>query len=320
MLAGMLAGVGLSDDQGIPRGALDALASAQKDRLWDSALTLLERGKAEDAAAFVSTFGAPKVVVNVTVADETVDEEYKAAHEDMEEETATANLAAMKEAYAATLKAFEEACPSSILTLNRADFKAEEVTVVVKEMCELVCKKLLPSIYVLSAPSYPGDFSGLVANSVCTSLAVGGRPAKFTLVDCQKLLQPGSHGPEMEDALFKASQAAESPDCLPTKIYLDLFKEAFATSANPMGTFLLTGFPTPSAIKASPPTVRDQFCVLESIASLEGIVHVTMTAAAFTAALRLFRADPSAASPARLLEKPRTVRRPLPLAELAPSA
>lgn len=238
--------------------------------------------KAEDAAAFVATFGAPKVVVNVTVADETVDEEYKAAHEDMEEETATANLAAMKEAYAATLKAFEEACPSSILTLNRADFKAEEVTVVVKEMCELVCKKLLPSIYVLSAPSYPGDFSGLVANSVCTSLAVGGRPAKFTLVDCQKLLQPGGHGPEMEDALFKASQAAESPDCLPTKIYLDLFKEAFATSANPMGTFLLTGFPTPSAIKASPPTVRDQFCVLESIASLEGIVHVTMTAAAFT--------------------------------------
>ena len=29
--------------------------------------------------------------------------------------------------------AAQEACPSSILTLNRADFKAEEVTVVVKE-------------------------------------------------------------------------------------------------------------------------------------------------------------------------------------------
>mmetsp|Transcript_66682 Transcript_66682/g.171704 ORF Transcript_66682/g.171704 Transcript_66682/m.171704 type:complete len:1489 (-) Transcript_66682:73-4539(-) len=246
-------------------------------------LLVLDRfpGKAEDAAAFVSFFGVPKVIVNVTSEDEAIEEEYRAANEEMDDDTVAANLTAMRESYAATIKAFEEACPSALMTLARADFKAEEVSVVVTEMCELVRKKLLPRVYVVVAPQGTGNFSGAIADSICTSLTLGGRQQKCTLIDCSQLFQPGGHSAALEDALYKASFTAEAPDCLPTKLYVELLQEAFTTSANPMGTFLVTNFPTPSAMVATPPTVRDQFCILESLASVEGMLHVALTESAF---------------------------------------
>merc|ERR1711920_102212 len=105
----------------------------------------------------------------------------------------------------------------------------------------------------------------------------------FTVVDANAIFKPGKHSTAIEDALHRASFTAEAPDCLPAKLWVDLFSEAFATSANPMGPFLITNFPTMSAVTSGlGPTVRDQFCMLQGIATLGGILHVHLSDDSYT--------------------------------------
>merc|ERR1711920_349351 len=99
----------------------------------------------------------------------------------------------------------------------------------------------------------------------------------FTVVDANAIFKPGKHSTAIEDALHRASFTAEAPDCLPAKLWVDLFTEAFSSSSNPMGPFVITNFPTACAVTGRGPTVRDQFCMLESIASLGGIFHCHLT-------------------------------------------
>jgi len=73
--------------------------------------------------------------------------------------------------------------------------------------------------------------------------------------------------------LSKAAFTAEAPDTVPAPLWKELFTEALQTSANPMGTFLVTNFPTPCSV-TSTPTIRDQFSMLESICTFMGIIHV----------------------------------------------
>merc|ERR1712151_1368150 len=103
----------------------------------------------------------------------------------------------------------------------------------------------------------------------------------FIVLDCAKLLSRGDHTPELEAQLTKSLKTAELPDALPAQLWKALFQEAFAKSANPMGTFIITNFPTPCSMRSSP-TIRDQFCMLESISVLRGILQVTLSEAAFS--------------------------------------
>merc|ERR1712194_295322 len=138
-------------------------------------------------------------------------------------------------------------------------------------MVEQIKKRLLPKVYVLASA---GPFAEFVADAICTK-------GKYTILDSAKILSSGEHTPELEAELTRALKTAKLPDTLPAQLWKALFKEAFAKSANPMGTFLVTNFPTPCSVGSSP-TVRDQFCMLESISVLRGIMQVTLSQVAFS--------------------------------------
>jgi hypothetical protein len=203
----------------------------------------------------------------------------------MDEEAAAGQIQNERAAYEAVVKVFEEKCPSALLTLERTSIKAppEEPLKVAEEMMEAVRAKLVPKAYVVVAPAGEIDIGASLTDLVCTSGKRNDRPAKFTVVDALAIMQPGKHSTAIEDALHKASFTADAKDCLPAKLWVDLFSEAFAASANPMGPFLITNFPTIAAVTSGcGPTVRDQFCMLEGVASLGGILHAHLTDESYT--------------------------------------
>jgi len=221
---------------------------------------------ADDAAAFLATFGPPKLVVEIGCETEFLVEEFQEANEDAEvdPEELQAKFEEDKQVRATMLKSIDEACPGCVLSLSQATVKPEE-------MAEQIRKRLLPKVYVLASA---GPFAELVADAICTK-------GKYTILDSAKLLSSGEHTPELEAQLTKALKTAELPDALPPQLWKALFQEALAQSANPMGTFLVTNFPTPCSVRSSP-TIRDQFCMLESISVLRGIMQVTLSQAAFS--------------------------------------
>jgi len=241
-------------------------------------LIVLDRypSSAADAAALLEYFGEPKVAVNLQVDEEFQTDEWKAANEeaDIEEEEILKMLQGERSADEATFKVFEEKCPTSCLKVDYASVKSSE------ELAKVVRKRLFPRVYVITAPSGRADFSGLVASAVCTARREGKRPMKFTVINSEDLFKSGGHGSAIEDKLSKAAFTASTPDELPAPLWVELFGEALAQSANPMGTFLVTNFPTPCSARSSP-TIRDQFDMLESITTLVGILHVKLTEAAF---------------------------------------
>jgi len=234
----------------------------------------------KDAAAFVKYFGDPKVVAFFNVDEEAHMEGFK--EENPEDETDAEELAsrleAERKANEKTMEEFKAKCPSSVFSVQMADVAASNTT---PEALSLqIRSRLLPKVYVLVAPNGKTDFSGLIANTICTSRREGKRPVKFTIIDCEALFKPGGHTPAIEDKLSKAAFAAEASDTVAAPLWRDLFTEALQASANPMGTFIVTNFPTPCSV-TSTPTIRDQFSMLESISSFMGIVHVKVTENSF---------------------------------------
>jgi hypothetical protein len=205
-------------------------------------------------------------VVEIACETEYLVEEFQEANEDAEvdPEELQAKFEEDKQVRATMLKGIEEACPGCVMSLSQATVKPEE-------MAEQIRKRLLPQVYVLASA---GSFTEFVADSICTK-------GKYTILDSTKLLSSGEHTPELEAQLTKALKTAVLPDALPAQLWKALFKEAFAKSANPMGTFIVTNFPTPCSVGSSP-TIRDQFCMLESISVLRGIMQVTLSQAAFS--------------------------------------
>lgn len=243
-----------------------------------SSLLVLDRypSTADDAAHFLGKFGDPKVVVNVSIDDEKLQEEFEEVHAEddppVDAETIPDLLAAQRTAHDEMVKVFEEKAPGSLMVID-GKLPAQDIT-------DMIKAKLLPRVYVIVAPEGSSGFSGLLADSICTARREGMKRRKFTVVDCNRLFQRGIHSAAIEDKLLKASFMAQAPDCLPAKLWTELFQEAFANSANPMGTFLITNFPTPCAVSSSP-TARDQFCMLESISAFMGIIHVNLSEPAF---------------------------------------
>lgn len=228
---------------------------------------------AGDSAAFLGYFGEPKVVVSVNTSDEARLEEYRATPagegDEREEEEIVAQLAKGREEHEAMFKVFEDKCAPCCMSVQVASVKSPE------ELSMAIRKRLRPRAYVIIAPSGRVEFSRLMADAISTMKGDSGRPKKYTVIDCAKLFSPSGHSEALEDRLYKASFTADT-NSLPVPMRAELFSESFAQSSNPMGTFLVTNFPTPTT-SASSPTVRDQFCMLESICSIMGIVHVTFS-------------------------------------------
>lgn len=141
-------------------------------------------------------------------------------------------------------------------------------------------ENLLPRAYIVVAPQGRVDLSKQIANAICTFKSEAKKVPKFTVVDAMQICKSGQHGGALEEKLIKALFTAEQPDALPVTLWAELFQEAFVQSANPMGTFLVTNFPTPCSVGGSP-TIRDQFGTLESICTVAGILNVRLSDTAF---------------------------------------
>jgi len=183
-----------------------------------------------------------------------------------------AKLAENRSAMDGTLKVFKEACPANCMMVDRKAISKPG------DVFDMAKKKLLPSVYVLMAPS---AVSSMLADTICTSAmptSADDMPPKFTVLDASALCKRGGHGPVIEEALTRAAFSAETPDCLPVKLWTELLQEFFAKSPNPMGTFLLTNFPTTAG-----ETIRDQLSIVESVATVAGFIHVKLSPSGFAA-------------------------------------
>lgn len=231
------------------------------------------------AHAFLEAFGAPRAVIYLECDDEFLDEEYRGLHEDEEidGEQLAEKMAQQRATMEGTMKVFKELCPGSYLEIDK---KMRESPT---DVAAMIQQKLMPTVYVILSPGTESDFGNLVAETICTMSTAGGLedalPSKYTILDAMAICKSSGHSPAVEDAIAKASFTAETPDSLSVKVWAEIWKEAFLKSADPMGTFLLTNFPTTSSVKSN--SVRDQLSVVESVSSLAGILHVKLGAAAF---------------------------------------
>jgi adenylate kinase family enzyme/nucleoside diphosphate kinase len=235
----------------------------------------------KDAAAFQKYFGDPKVVACFNMDEEAHMESFKEENpdDDTDADELASKLEAERKQFEKTTEEFKAKCSPSVFSVNMADLTAANVT---SEALHLqIRNRCLPKVYVLVAPSGQIDFSSIIANTICTSRREGKRAAKITVIDSNSLFKPGGHSKAIEDKLGKAAFTAESPDAVPAPLWKELLVEALQTSANPMGTFLVTNFPTPCCM-TSTPSIRDQFSMLESISSFMGVLHVSVADNVYT--------------------------------------
>jgi len=243
-----------------------------------ASLLVLDRypSTADEAAQFLAKFDPPKVVVKLSLDEEKFTEEFEEAHAEddppIDSETIPEIFAERNGALEGTIKVFEEKCPACLVPLDAG--------ATVQQATDTVKARLLPQVYVIVAPSGVKDFSGLLVDAICTTRTEGGQLRKYTAIDSVSLSRRGGHSPSIEDRLLKASFQAEAPDALAPKLWTELFQEAFSNATNPMGTFLVTNFPTPCSMYSSP-TIRDQFCMLQDISVFMGILLVKLSDGVF---------------------------------------
>jgi len=242
----------------------------------------------KDAADFLRHFGPPAAMVGIDFDEEQHKEDFTAANPDDETESDELDnkLLEMRKQHEKVTQEFKNKCAPCVMSVNWAErcpsgSEPAQIEAVNAQLGVEIRKKMLPKVYVLSAPSGKFDFSSLVANAICTERKEGGRPAKFTIIDSDALFKPGGHSNSIEDKLSKAAFTAETPDSVPASLWKELFTEALQQSANPMGPFIVTNFPTPCSFTSSP-TIRDQFSMLETISTFMGIVHVQVSESSYS--------------------------------------
>jgi len=249
-------------------------------------LLVLDRYPANDrdAAEFLRHFGAPAAMVSIDLDEEKHKEEYAAENPDDEAdpEELDNRLADMRKQHEKVTTEFKNKCAPCVMSVNWTERLDSGLApdVINAQLSTEVRKRLLPKVYVLVAPSGSLDFSSLIANAICTERKEGARPVKFTIINSDSLFKPGGHTKEIEEKLSKAAFMADTPDSVPASLWKELFTEALQQSANPMGSFIVTNFPTACCLTSSP-TVRDQFSMLESISTFMGVMHVQVSETAF---------------------------------------
>merc|ERR1711977_270231 len=135
----------------------------------------------------------------------------------------SAKLEAARKQQEKTLEEFKAKCAPSVMSVNMAEVAAANMTA--QALHAQIRNRLLPKVYVLVAPSGASDFSGLIANTICTSRREGKRPVKFTIIDSNALFRPGGHSSAIEDKLSKAAFTSEAPDAVPATLWKELLTE-----------------------------------------------------------------------------------------------
>lgn len=279
MLAAAL-GLGKPVRQGdLPVSFSELMAYANANSLTTVVLDRLpDLDAAAMAADLVSYLGAPKLVVNITCEDEFLEEEWKAANEDKEfEPEAFANrLLAQRAGITAALQIFAAAGVNqgaNVMNIARKSVKTAE------EMDQIIRNRLLPSSILIMAPSGKVDIGAMMAETVCLYEQRGG--ASYTVIDGNQLCQRGGRSQAIEDALQKAAIKGEPQGCLPSEVWGLLFLEAFATSADPMGNFIIINYPP--MIDRPGYAIQDQFALLESVTNLQQVLHLKVPHETFSA-------------------------------------
>jgi len=235
----------------------------------------------EEANVFLDNFGEPKAVVYMDVDDEYLKSERQRidGEDDFDEDKFASELERRKEARDAMLPVFEKKAAAAYTSILFDPVQSPE------EISNEIRKRLLPQVYILVAPpAGMFDLRKHIVDAICKFKVEGAKASKFTVVDCMQICQPGRHGAAIEEALAKARFTAEKPDCLSVSLWAELFQEAFLQSPNPMGTFLVTNFPTPSCVGAGI-SIRDQFSLLNPISTVMGVMHVRLSDDAFAEAV-----------------------------------
>jgi hypothetical protein len=237
----------------------------------------------EEAKTFQKYFEGRTLVVASFDADLETDtavytEEFP--DEEIEDEAREQKLKEARTNQEKMIEEFKAKSAPTVMSLSVADITGDAPRLTVDGINVQICNRLKPKVYVLVAPSGKVDLGSLIANAVCTARREGKKGTKFTVIDSDALFTLGGHSSELEDKLSKASYTADAPDTVPASLWKELFTEALQKSANPMGTFFVTNFPTPSSV-TSTPTIRDQFSMLESITQFMGIMHVKLSDAAY---------------------------------------
>jgi len=230
----------------------------------------------EQTEAFIGKFGEPKILADISVPDETLQsnaekEAADAGEEDFDGEAFQELMDSKKPVY--------ESLQGHCATMSC--YVKVDGTKGVPECNADICKTLNPKAYIVIAPLTTAAVGKHVGAAICSvSKVQDKKPVKYSLLDTDVLCKKGGHSQEIEEELTRVGMTAASPDALPVPLWTSLIKEAFQRSPNPLGNFVISNFPTACSTK-SYPSVRDQFDILESLCTLQGIVFVKFADAAY---------------------------------------
>jgi adenylate kinase family enzyme/nucleoside diphosphate kinase len=231
---------------------------------------------AEQAAAFTAKFGEPTILADVNLPQDQMmanaeNEATAAGEENFDGEAVEAEIAEAKPIYDALQEYFAKtSCYIKVDgTRSVPDCNAD------------IVKTLNPKAYIVISPLTAANVGRHVGAAMCSvSKLQDKQPVKFTLLDTEVLCKKGGHSQEIEEELTTVGMTASSADALPVPLWTDIIKEAVQRSPNPLGNFVISNFPTACSTK-SYPSVRDQFDILESLFTLQGIIFVNFTEDAY---------------------------------------
>jgi hypothetical protein len=294
-----------------PRSVCRALQKYCEKVQGKSQLVILEKypARREDVEVFLEMFGAPKVIVNVTLqgfpedgVKDFMEKEFEAVQTEIEEKGGTRQD--KDDDYPAKLVKHDDAlceelatkCPLELLQLDwpQDEATAEDPMPAHENLAAAVRAQLQPRVHVIIAPLTDQEsrvgVDWAIASAICSSKydqkspSVGPkRPRKYTVIDANRLVEPGGHSPAIEDRLAKALRAGSVPDNISIGLWKDLFKEAFEHSHDSMGDFLVTSYPmacsSPSA-SAGSLSIRDQINLLAEVSDMS-VLSVQLSVDAF---------------------------------------
>jgi len=253
-------------------------------------LIVLERypAKPEDVTELLRVYGEPKTMFHFECAEEYLMEEHEAemaerADDDPPLEPVDESVIAQERAAAKSVyDEFAAKCPAAAALVEWAGEKASEPewATAHDKIASRINARLRPRVYVIVAPPIlSGHVGDMVRASTRHKMA-----RRFATIDGAGLAEPGQRDAALEDRLARASVRSGAPDCLPGGLWADLFRDAFAQSASPTGTFMVTNFPLPpSSPTADCLPIRDQFHALEQAAVVMGILFVKVPAKTYRA-------------------------------------
>lgn len=250
----------------------------------------------DQAEAFLRYFGQPKVVLDIHFESDVVDTvsaEIRALNPDQDPSEIDVDkeeemIRGYAKEYEELAQYFATACqPVYIkedwakLGVSPGDNPADAVDGLGDkkhaELVEKVKERLRPKIYNIIAPVGGVDIPCKFANALGTTAS-----QKFVTIDVRELVAAGPyHSAAIGDKLHKAALISDGGDAVPMPLLKELFQEAIAKSANPMGTFLVTNYITAQSVSQAGPPPRDQFSLLEDVAVFRGIFCASVSEQAF---------------------------------------